>query len=214
MVNVQSNLDLASVMLKNYALCERCISRQLSLAKSDLKKKHIAKTGEQCYICNGLMSNIDELLELVLGALKKYQFNTFLIGAVLPQQMLEREDEVRARFKIKGTESVKSDLTRELGKLLGSATSASVDYRRPDVTINIDATNKQVTVRSRAIYLFGRYVKNIRGLSQKQERCKVCNGKGCVQCNNTGLSGFDSVEGLIVKKLIDSFNCDLSLIHI
>jgi len=208
LVNVQSNLDLASVILKNYALCDRCVSRQLSLAKSDLKKKYITKTSKPCYICNGLMRNIDELLELVLGALKKYQFNTFLIGAVLPQQMLEREDEVRARFKIKGTENIKSDLTRELGKLLGSATGGSVDYRRPDVTINVDVTKKQVTARSKAIYLFGRYVKNVRGLSQKQERCKVCNGKGCVQCNNTGLSGFDSVEGIIAKKLIDSFNCD------
>jgi tRNA pseudouridine synthase 10 len=154
------------------------------------------------------MSNIDELLELVLNALKKYQFNTFLIGAMLPQQMLEREDEVRARFKIKGIENIKSDLTRELGKLLGNASGKSVDYRAPDVTINLDVANKQVTARSRAIHLFGRYVKSVRGLSQKQERCKICNGKGCTQCNNTGLSGFDSIEGIIVEKLIDSFNCD------
>ena len=208
MVNVQRNLELASVILKNYTLCDRCISRQLSLAKSDLKKKNIAKTSEPCYICNGLMSDIDDLLTLVLDALKDYQFNTFLIGAVLPQQMLEKEDEVRARFKIKGIENIKSELTRELGKLLGTATSKNVDYRRPDVTINLDVIKKQVTARSRAIYLFGRYIKNVRGLSQKQGRCKICNGKGCMQCKNTGLSGFDSIEGIIVKKLIDSFNCD------
>jgi len=207
LVNVQSDLELASVILKNYVLCDRCISRQLSIAKNDLKKKY-AKTNESCYICNGLMSNVNDLLTLVLDALKDYQFNTFLIGAVLPSQMLEREDEVRARFKIKGMENIKSDLTRELGKLLGNATGKSVDYRKPDVIINVDVTKKQVTARSRAIYLFGRYVKNVRGLSQKQERCNVCNGKGCVQCNNTGLSGFESVEGIIVKKLIDSFKCD------
>ena len=208
MVNVQNDLDLASVILKNYALCGRCLSRQLSLAKSELKKKYVAKTSEPCYICNGLMSKIDDLSALVVDALKEYQFNTFLIGAILPHQMLEREDEVRARFKIKGTESIKSDLTRELGKLLGSVTGKSVDYRRPDVIINVDVIENQLTARSRAIYLFGRYVKNVRGLNQKQIRCKFCNGKGCMQCNNTGLSGFDSVEGIIAKKLIDSFNCD------
>ena len=207
MVNVQSNLDLASAITKNYVLCDRCLSRQLSLAKR-APKKHSAKTSEACYICRGLMNNIDELLTLVLNALKEYQFNTFLIGAILPTQMLEREDEVRARFKIKGTESIKSDLTRELGKLLGSETSKTVDYRRPDVIINVVVASKQVKARSRAIYLFGRYVKNVRGLSQKQERCNVCKGKGCMQCDNTGLSGFDSVEGIIVKKLIDSFRCD------
>jgi len=208
LVNVQSNLDLASAILKSYALCYRCMSRQLSIAKSDLKKKYITKSSESCYICNGLMSSIDYLLALVHDALKQYQFNTFLIGAILPQQMLEREDEVRARFKIKGIENIKSELTRDLGKLLGNATGKNVDYRRPDVIINLDTEKKQVTARSRAIYLFGRYIKNVRGLSQKQERCKICSGKGCVQCSNTGLSGFDSVEGIIVKKLIDSFNCD------
>jgi len=208
LVNVQNNLDLVSAIQKNYPLCDICLSRQLSPAKIDLKKKHVTKTSEPCYICGSLMSNVDDLLTLVLEALKKYQFHSFLIGAVLPLQMLEREDEVRARFKIKGTENIKSDLTRKLGKLLGSATSASVDYHRPDVTINLDLAKKQVTVRARAIYLFGRYVKNIRGLNQKQERCKVCNGKGCMQCSNTGLSGFDSVEGIILKKLIDSFDCD------
>ncbi len=154
------------------------------------------------------MNNIDELLALVLDALKEYQFKTFLIGAILPPQMLEREDEIRARFKIKGTESIKSDLTKELGKLLGHKTHKKVDYRRPDVIINVDAAKKQVIARSRAIYLFGRYVKRVRGLNQKQERCKFCGGKGCMQCDNTGLSGFDSVEGIIVKKLIDSLRCD------
>ncbi len=154
------------------------------------------------------MDNIDEVLALVLDALKAYQFKTFLIGAMLPSQMLEREDEVRARFKIKGTESIKSDLTKQLGKLLGSKTRKNVDYRRPDVIINIDVANRQIIARSRAIYLFGRYVKKVRGLNQKQERCKFCGGKGCMQCNGTGLSGFDSVEGIIVKKLIDAFKCD------
>lgn len=205
MVNLQNNPDLASLILKNYTLCDRCLSRQL--LKSS-KKKYAIKTKGQCYICGGMMSNIHDLLTLVFDALKEYQFNTFLIGAVLPPQMLEREDEVRARFKIKGIESMKSELTKELGKLLGSATGTNVDYRKPDIIINVDAVKKQITVRSRAIYLFGKYVKNVRGLSQKQERCKACNGKGCLQCNNTGLSGFESVEGIIVKKLIELFNCD------
>jgi tRNA pseudouridine synthase 10 len=154
------------------------------------------------------MNKIGELLALVLDALKEYQFKTFLIGAILPSQMLEKEDRVRAKFKIKGTESIKSDLTKELGKLLGHKTRKKVDYRRPDVIINIDVAKNQVTARSRAIYLFGRYVKKVRGLNQKQERCNFCSGKGCMQCDNTGLSGFDSVEGIILKKLIDSLKCD------
>lgn len=207
MVNAQSSLELASEILKNYTLCHRCILRQSTLAGSDLKKQFGLKN-EPCYICNDLMIYIDNLLTHIVEELKEHQFNTFLIGAILPQQMLEHEDEIRSRFKIKGTESIKSDLTRALGKLLGSATGKSVDYHRPDVTINVDMVKNQVAVRARAIYLYGRYVKNIRGLNQKQERCGACGGKGCSQCNMTGLSGFDSVEGIITRKLIDSFKCD------
>lgn len=175
--------------------------------KNGLKKKHSVNY-EQCYICDGLMNNLNEQLTLVHDALNEYQFDTFLIGAILPPKMQEREDEVRARFKVKGMESIKSDLTKELGKLLDNATGAKVDYRRPDVNINVDVANKHVTVRSRATYLFGRYVKKVRGLNQKQERCKNCDGKGCIVCNNIGLSGFDSVEGIILKGLMDSFKCD------
>ncbi len=154
------------------------------------------------------MNRIDELLELILATLKEYRYKTFLIGAVLPSDMLEHEDEIRAKFKIKGTESVKSYLTKELGKRLARTTGKKVDYGRPDVTINIDIVKNDITVRSRAIFLFGRYVKRKRGLGQKQERCSICMGKGCSQCNNTGLSGFDSIEGIIVRKLINAFKCE------
>jgi tRNA pseudouridine synthase 10 len=170
--------------------------------------RNIRKTKNRCYICNGLLDKIDDLLELTLEALEGYTYKTFLIGATVPSHMLEREDEVRARFKIKGTESVKGYLTKELGKRLTHRTGKKVDYNVPDVTVNVDLIKNKVAVRSRAIFLFGRYFKHIRGLNQKQERCDNCIGKGCSQCNNTGLSGFDSIEGIIVKKLIDIFRCE------
>ncbi|MFQ5920457.1 MAG: tRNA pseudouridine(54/55) synthase Pus10 [Nitrososphaerales archaeon] len=212
MVNAHNNLSLASLISKDYGLCARCLSRQLSLPRrgrtTGMKTKKYGKSNAgQCHICRGLMDSTADLLALILDSLQGYQFRTFLIGAMLPQQILEREDEVRARFKVRGRENIKSDLTRELGKLLGSTTGTVVDYLRPDVNINLDLKKREVAVRSRPIYLFGRYVKNVRGLKQKQERCGLCRGKGCGECGNTGLAGFDSVEGIILKKLVESFGC-------
>ncbi len=201
------NLPRASLISKTYTLCERCLSRQLSLPRSP-KKRRSASGAEQCHICGGLMDRMGDLLSLILDSLKEYQFKSFLIGAILPSQMLEREDELRARFKVRGRESIKSDLTRELGKLLGSATGAHVEYLRPDVNINLDLTKTEITVRSRPIFLFGRYTKNTRGIQQKQERCSHCAGRGCGECGNTGLSGFDSVEGIIVRNLVEHLGCD------
>lgn len=154
------------------------------------------------------MNKINELLELTLTSIKEYKYETFLIGAALPSNMLEHEDEIRASFKIKGAENVKSYLTKELGKRLSRETGKRVDYKLPDVTIKIDPVKNDITVRARPVFLFGRYLKRTRGLNQKQERCSICMGKGCSQCNNTGLSGFDSIEGIIVRKLIDSLKCE------
>ena len=42
-----------------------------------------------------------------------YQFDTFLIGAALPAHLYEKEDRIRARFKIRGRENIKSQFMRE-----------------------------------------------------------------------------------------------------
>lgn len=196
--------NIATNILKKYTLCNRCLARQ----SSRKILRNIKKVKNECYICNGFMHRINDLLELTCIALKEYRYKTFLIGAIFPFNMLEHEDEIRAKFKIRGIENVKSYLTKELGKRLSKKTGKNVEYGKPDVTVNIDLIKNSATVRSRAIFLFGRYLKHVRGLSQKQERCSICAGKGCFQCDNTGLSGFDSIEGIIVKKLIDSFKCE------
>ncbi|MGH9909973.1 MAG: hypothetical protein ACRD32_04975, partial [Nitrososphaerales archaeon] len=126
-----SALNIVPSILKKYSLCNRCLARQ----SSGKVFRNIRKTKTECYICNGLMDGIDDLLELALTALERYKYKTFLIGATIPSHMLEREDEVRARFKIKGTESVKSYLTKELGKRLTRKTGGKVDYNIPDVTV-------------------------------------------------------------------------------
>lgn len=191
-------------LLKRYVLCRYCLQRQSSGRTLGIRKTK----RNDCYICNGLMGRLDNMLDLVLSALEEYEHKSFLIGAVLSSKMLEREDEIRAKFKIRGKESIKSYLTRELGKRLSRRTGARVDYARPDVTINVDPVRNEVVVRSKAVFLYGRYLKRTRGISQKEEPCSSCFGRGCPQCRNTGLAGFDSVEGVITEKLIDSFKCE------
>lgn len=154
------------------------------------------------------MGNLNSVFSRMLDSLKEYRYGTFLIGAVLPPQMLEREDKIRSKFKIKGTENLKSQLTRELGKKLSKEYDKNVDYVKPDVTINVDLVEDDISVRARPVFVFGRYVKRTRGLAQKQEKCPNCRGKGCAKCEQTGLGGFYSIEGIIFRKLKDSFKCE------
>lgn len=191
MVDVSRN----TLVLKQYQLCGRCLARQADVIDG--------KSAEKCFICRGLMDNLDTIVDRVVEAIKPYEFQTMLVGATLPTQVYEREDALRARLKIRGRESVKSQLTREVGLRLARKTGKKVDYRRPDVIINLTIDkegNIAVSATARPVAFEGRYVKKARGLPQKQDRCPMCQGKGCPLCDYSGISGYDSVEGILVQQ--------------
>jgi tRNA pseudouridine synthase 10 len=186
----------ALVQLKQYELCTYCLSRQAGAAR----KKRVQK----CHICRGLFDRLDEIAEKALDAMRQYEFATFLVGATLATQFFEREDALRARLKIRGKESIKSQLTRELGQRLARMTNKRVDFARPDLAVNlvIDKDGSvEARARARPLALQGRYVKKTRGLPQKQERCPMCQGKGCNLCDNTGFYGDNSIEGILAKHI-------------
>lgn len=152
------------------------------------------------------MDSLDPIADKMVDALVGYEFETFLIGATLPTQIYEREDAMRARLKIRGRESVKNQLTRELGMRLTRLARKKVEYMKPDITISLaidKENNVDVAVKSRPLALFGRYVKKARGVPQKHDKCGSCEGKGCNSCNYSGLSGHGSVEGIIAKGLVE-----------
>ncbi len=182
-------------LLKQYRLCKHCLERHISTGRSS----------SPCYICQGLLDNLDVIANSILAAVKAFEFDTFLIGATLSTQIYEREDTMRARLKIKGRESIKHYLTRELGMRLARLARKKVEYGKPDITITLTVdkgNNVDVAVISRPLTFSGVYIKRSRGLPQKQDKCSSCVGKGCNSCNYSGLSGSDSVEGIIAKELV------------
>jgi tRNA pseudouridine synthase 10 len=151
------------------------------------------------------MDSLGVIAKSILAAVKAFEFDTFLIGATLSTQMYEREDAMRARLKIKGKESIKYYLTRELGMRLARLAGKKVEYGKPDITITLTVdkeNNVDVAITSRPIAFAGVYIKKSRGLPQKQDKCTSCGGKGCKSCNYFGLSGYESVEGIITKELV------------
>jgi tRNA pseudouridine synthase 10 len=61
------------------------------------------------------MMRLDSIFEEILANVDNgYEFDTFLIGATLPRKLYEKEDHIRAKFKIRGRESIKNQFTREL----------------------------------------------------------------------------------------------------
>jgi tRNA pseudouridine synthase 10 len=99
-----------------------------------------------------------------------YQFDTFLIGVTLPPNLFEKEDQIRARFKIRGRENIKGQLTRNLRKKFSEVTKKQIDILHPDLTINLQFqknTSPEINVKMRSLIMLGRYVKKNRGIPQR-----------------------------------------------
>jgi len=160
---------------------------------------------KSCYLCKNLMPELGVYLNKILDISKEYEFSTFLIGAILQPSILDRDDIVRSKLKLRGIAGIKSDITREMGKQFGKKTRTTVDYHNPDIVFTIDFKKDQREVKPKAIILQGRYTKESRGIPQKQQACKRCDGKGCFVCNFHGISEFNSVEGKIARFLFEKY---------
>lgn len=93
----------------------------------------------------------------IINDLKKYQFKTFLIAVISGK---EKNDEVEKPFKIK------------LGQLLSKKWRREVDFKNPDILIQISSTQKTITYQIKSLYLYGRYLKLRPGIPQTKWHIK------------------------------------------
>ena len=205
-------VPISNRILKKYSLCENCLgrlfSKQLHLSSNKLLGRRLRANltlTSKCYICKNLFDNLDHFLKLMLESSSEYSFSTFSVGAMIKPSIIDRDDSIRSKYKLKGIDSVKTDVTRELSKLFYRRTKKSIDFMDPEVTFTLNLKEESCQIRSKSITLSGRYVKTIRGIPQKQKSCTNCSGKGCRVCNFHGITEFESVEGQISKFLFEKF---------
>ncbi|HJU13022.1 MAG TPA: tRNA pseudouridine(54/55) synthase Pus10 [Candidatus Nitrosotalea sp.] len=201
-------------ILKEHPLCDNCLGRMFAgnlgvksherLGK-EIRRRIGQKSPQTCYICKNLMATIDLHAKKMIEASKGYQFSTFLIGAILQPSIHDRDDTIRSKFRLRGITSIKSDITRELGKKFSRRTKSSVDYQNPDMVFTIDFKRDYCEIKPKALLLQGRYIKDVRGFPQKQKPCDECQGRGCFVCDFHGIKEFDSVEGKIARFFIEKY---------
>ena len=108
-----------------------------------------------------------------------YSFQTFSVGAIIKPSIIDRDDCIRSQFKLRGIDSIKTDITKELAKTFSKKTKHVVDNRNPEFTFTLNFKDESCHIHSKSITLSGRYIKSMRGISQKQKSCENCSGKGC-----------------------------------
>ncbi len=199
---------MANEILRKYGLCDHCLgrlfSKQLGLSSNKLLGKKLNKgqhSSAKCYICKNLFDNLKHFLKLMVDSSSNYSYTSFSVGAMIKPSIVDRDDRIRSQFKLRGIDSIKTDVTKELGISFSKKTKKLVDHLDPEITFTLNLKDELCQLRSKSITFSGRYVKTLRGLPQKQKSCENCFGKGCRTCNFHGISEFDSVEGLISKFL-------------
>jgi len=210
MSNYQQIVPIANKITKKYDLCNHCLgrlfSKQLHLSSNKLLGKKLNQNStEKCYVCKNLFDNLNHFLKLMLEKSADYSFKTFNIGVMIKPSIVDRDDFIRSQYKLKGIDSIKTDITKEIGKLYSKKRKKTIDHLDPDITFTIHFKDELCELRSKSITLSGRYVKSKRGFSQKQKSCDNCSGKGCRLCNFHGITEYDSVEGAISKLLFQKF---------
>ncbi|MCP8318963.1 MAG: tRNA pseudouridine(54/55) synthase Pus10 [Candidatus Methylarchaceae archaeon HK01B] len=209
----KSMVELAELIFADYPLCDWCLGRQFpsyrgkhDKLKGEMIRREVGVVRKEgCFICQGIMQSLNDFSVKTVEKLRDYEFDDFLMGATLPREVIEREDELRAKFKLRGGESIKREITSEIGKAVASKTGKKVNFRKPDVTILMNFISGEVNITSKPVFVYGRYLKKVRGLSQKRRKCRECRGRGCKICGYTGFMKEESVEQILAQRLIEHF---------
>lgn len=143
-----------------------------ALAKShEPTRRFLASNGinveaAACYICGGLLNDVERLAGIAAEALRGMEFETYQVGSVVPKEVLEREREVFTRLGVETGESIKHEINRRIGRALRPLLDKRVDKERPDVVVKVDVASGTAEVVRNPVLLMGRYLKLSRTISQ------------------------------------------------
>jgi tRNA pseudouridine synthase 10 len=220
--------------IKRYApFCVSCLGRSVGLVgfgldnrergleminlidisnNSNIEKELICDS-ENCTICDGLIGEIDNFIELSCESISDYSLDTFKIGTIVDKEIIEIESKFSAIFGSNLFESIKSQLNREIGIGVFQKLNLSARLDRPDSTIIIDTRYDTVNLEIKSLFIEGKYNKFDRTIPQTYWPCRKCKGRGCKNCNNSGHLYPDSVQSLVAEPFMEITNSTENLFH-
>lgn len=150
------------------------------------KKVKTEKPGK-CSVCNDMIDDLKKKVDKIKKELKGYEFETILIGSVIPNDILLKEQEIWDNIGIEFCESIKSEVNRELGKLVCEKLKKEVDKKSPDINIVYNFEKSEIEKKVRSVFAYGKYSKFVRGIPQTEWKEKIFK---------------TSVQGIIEKSLL------------
>ncbi len=212
--------EKAGSILKKHPLCDSCLGRQFTLAHPGMANEKIGREIRNnlgisdsestpvsgCHLCSDVRTRLTELEKLAPPRLREVEFRTFLVGLSVPDSVVWKEDELRMRYSLVDSESIRREFSREVGRRLKENLAREMDYERPDVTLIFDLREGgELDIQINPVFVFGRYRKLERGISQTDRYCPACQGKGCEVCSFTGYENEESIESMISRAVAIAF---------
>lgn len=167
----------------------------------------------KCYICNGLFSELETIVNEVFDKISMYEFRTFQIGIRQLGGIENREEEIKKKFGIWVGENIRNDLSREIGKALmekiisgGGEVKYSSKY--PELTIVINPLSRKIKTYLKPVEILVKAQRTDKKAPIFSMNCSECGGRGCEYCNYTGRDIGESFESLVGVVLLDIFAGD------
>ncbi len=130
------------------------------------KEKQAMPAQKPCYVCGGLFEDLRKWADEAVKKLKPIEYGTFVVTSSLSRQLVRKEEELWEEIGIEHCEPIKSEINRELGKLVAARTGKKPDESNPDVTIMLDLERDRLDAHSNPLFIYGRYQKLVRGTPQ------------------------------------------------
>ncbi len=149
---------------------------------------------ERCWLCDEMFEQVPRFAEAIELKLQEVQYDNFLVGTRVDPAVQAKEEELWSLVGQEHAEPIKSELNREIGKAVFALNGKDVEFKSPQVVALIDTRFAHVELDVAPLFLYGRYRKLSREIPQTKWPCRVCQGKGCQRCGNTGKMYQTSVQ--------------------
>jgi tRNA pseudouridine synthase 10 len=210
-LSVEEVLRRTAEVLRAGPLCDDCLGRAfatLGRGFSNHERGRALRTlagmfgtsGKPgpCWLCAGIFEAIPTFVERAAGRVEGIEFDSYLFGVRFTPRLAEMEAFFDQTFPTGLSEPLRHAFNREAGKAFEARVGhGTVDLTHPHVAFTIDLARGEIELSVLSLYVYGRYRKLARGIPQTHWPCRLCGGRGCSLCHETGKQYPESVEELV-----------------
>ncbi|MCX6817933.1 MAG: tRNA pseudouridine(54/55) synthase Pus10 [Candidatus Aenigmarchaeota archaeon] len=187
MKNAKEIMSLALKIFETGDVCDSCLGRQFTrvIRAADNSERGrkirtmIGKDGRalpadhkdaSCPLCENTIAGIRTTASDIVKKIKPAGFSTFMIGVRMSDSLVMKEEALWGKIGIKYCEPLKTEIARELGKLIVHKTGKKQDTEHPNIIITFDVQKMSAEIFYNPLFIYGEYKKLVRGLPQTSSR--------------------------------------------